>query len=334
MGAIMNFKTQPKVYVGTYKKYNEGSLNGAWLTLTDYNDYDAFCEACQELHKDEGDPEIMIQDCMDMPDGLSVMECISKNEFDDIIEACKEVSNEIPKFQIIDYSDRAIAVIGETKELKEELKKLGGSFNPRLSCGAGWIFSKKKRNDIEALLKCGIQQVSDTRESKDDGKLWKKYLAEFVSDKRDADYYNKHYIGAVKINDGYLLIGKPSIETKFCFADEGPEYEYYNELMRDESKLKAYFVADNLDAIDRKLEYLKNGTPMVIKNYKNSNEISYCRAGSDWPSSTDMPMTDEQRKDIIDAYQWSRDLFEKRLQSYLKRYGLSKLHIWTYWRDA
>lgn len=25
-----------KVYVSTYKKYNEGSLNGGWLNLSDY----------------------------------------------------------------------------------------------------------------------------------------------------------------------------------------------------------------------------------------------------------------------------------------------------------
>ena len=51
-----------KLYVGTYKKYNEGSLKGKWLDLDDYNDKDEFLEACQELHKDEKDPELMFQD--------------------------------------------------------------------------------------------------------------------------------------------------------------------------------------------------------------------------------------------------------------------------------
>lgn len=57
------------------------------------------------------------------------------------------------EYQIIDYSEKAIAVIGDTKAIKEQLKELGGRFNPRLSCGAGWIFSKKKENELKELLK-------------------------------------------------------------------------------------------------------------------------------------------------------------------------------------
>lgn len=54
--------------------------------------------------------------------------------------------------QVIDYSEKAIAVIGDTKPIKDKLKELGGRFNARLSCGAGWIFSKSKENDVKALL--------------------------------------------------------------------------------------------------------------------------------------------------------------------------------------
>lgn len=53
---------------------------------------------------------------------------------------------------IVDYSEKAIAVIGDTKPIKDKLKALGGSFNPRLSCGAGWIFPKKKLAEITAAL--------------------------------------------------------------------------------------------------------------------------------------------------------------------------------------
>lgn len=50
------------VYVGTYAKYNNGSIAGEWLNLTDYNNYDEFINACKELHDDEEDPEFMFQD--------------------------------------------------------------------------------------------------------------------------------------------------------------------------------------------------------------------------------------------------------------------------------
>ncbi len=56
------------------------------------------------------------------------------------------------KIQIIDYSEKAIAVIGETKPIKEKLKELGGRFNFNLSCGAGWIFPKTKLETIKTAL--------------------------------------------------------------------------------------------------------------------------------------------------------------------------------------
>ena len=54
--------------------------------------------------------------------------------------------------QIIDYSEKAIAVIGETRAIKETLKTLGGKFNRHLSCGAGWIFSKTKETTLREAL--------------------------------------------------------------------------------------------------------------------------------------------------------------------------------------
>ena len=54
--------------------------------------------------------------------------------------------------EIIDYSEKVVAVVGNTKPIKEELKSLGGRFNFRLSCGAGWIFPKSKQIELQNLL--------------------------------------------------------------------------------------------------------------------------------------------------------------------------------------
>jgi len=56
------------------------------------------------------------------------------------------------KIHIIQYSEKSIAVIGDTKPIKEKLKELGGSFNFRLSCGAGWIFPMSKLNALQTSL--------------------------------------------------------------------------------------------------------------------------------------------------------------------------------------
>ena len=60
-------------------------------------------------------------------------------------------------FLIVDYSQKALAIFGDTKPIKDQLKALGGRFNPKLthegSKQAGWIFSKSKENELKNLLK-------------------------------------------------------------------------------------------------------------------------------------------------------------------------------------
>ena len=59
----------------------------------------------------------------------------------------------IEPLKVIDYSDKSIAVIGDTAMYRERLKELGGRFNPVLRCGPGWIFSKKNREHVDAYVK-------------------------------------------------------------------------------------------------------------------------------------------------------------------------------------
>lgn len=54
--------------------------------------------------------------------------------------------------QIVDYSEKAFALIGDTKPIKDILKQLGGRFNLFLSCGAGWIFSKTQLDAVKTKL--------------------------------------------------------------------------------------------------------------------------------------------------------------------------------------
>ena len=63
------------------------------------------------------------------------------------------VEVEAGKINVIDYSEKAIAIIGDTKPVKDILKSLGGKFNFKLSCGPGWIFPKSKQAQIIEALK-------------------------------------------------------------------------------------------------------------------------------------------------------------------------------------
>lgn len=83
----------------------------------------------------------------------------------------KEVETKAGEINIVDYSEKAFAVIGDTKPLKDKLKELGGSFNPRLSCGAGWIFSKKKLAEVTAALSETEQTTEPTELKKEVAKM-------------------------------------------------------------------------------------------------------------------------------------------------------------------
>ena len=56
------------------------------------------------------------------------------------------------EIQLIDYSEKAIAIVGDTRAIKDTLKTLGGRFNAHLTCGAGWIFSKAKEATLREAL--------------------------------------------------------------------------------------------------------------------------------------------------------------------------------------
>lgn len=58
----------PALYVGTYAKYNSGSIRGEWVNLEDFaGDRDGFFDRCREIHADEDDPEFMFQDYQCFP---------------------------------------------------------------------------------------------------------------------------------------------------------------------------------------------------------------------------------------------------------------------------
>lgn len=71
-----------RLYVGTYAKYNNGSIAGKWLDLEDYGDKESFLKACAELHKDEADPEFMFQDFEGFPRSMYSESSVSEELFE------------------------------------------------------------------------------------------------------------------------------------------------------------------------------------------------------------------------------------------------------------
>lgn len=73
-----------------------------------------------------------------------------------------QTAEEIGAFKIVDYSEKAFAVVGDTREIKDTLKQHGGRFNPSLTVGgskcAGWIFSKKSIDAVRNALRAFYTQ--------------------------------------------------------------------------------------------------------------------------------------------------------------------------------
>ena len=90
---------EPSVYVGTYGKYNEGSLRGLWIDFSSFDDYDEFINFCQAFHANEPwGTELMEQDFDGSPrDFYNEVFLLRKRQVDNI--SCDDFDN------ILQYSE-------------------------------------------------------------------------------------------------------------------------------------------------------------------------------------------------------------------------------------
>jgi len=344
-----------KCYVGTYGKYNAGSIEGKWLDLNDYQTYQEFLNACKAVHKNEYYPEYMIQDWEHLPDGFSAMEWIGESDFYDIKAA--EQEEEKANLQIVDYSEKAIAVVGDTKTIKEQLKQLGGRFNPKLSCGAGWVFPKSKLAEVQKFVEVGEMYKAEPKDKKDE-QLWADYKALLVKAHGEsrANEYLKDTSNLMRSECGVIIaFEKEKINAgTFWFHDEGANYEYYKEVTKDEESKRKYFLRQNLDKYDdliKELQTRERDYADVVPTYFEIERCSLGKLGyangvhtsrlchvidsEQDPRTRHLihRMSESEIKQAIAILKEERAKFEKRLQAYLKRYGISKVSFNTYWAD-
>lgn len=343
----METNNHPEVYIGTYKKYNVGSLFGEWIDLTKFEKYEDFVAYCNRLHKDEAHPELMCQDNSNMPDGVDFPESFCKDDFDTVIWAHKLETGEItdeysedddePTLQVIDYSEKSFAITGDTKPHADAFKELGGKWNPKLSCGAGWIFPKRFRDEVDDYLASGKVTAPSEHGKAKAGATEAKYK-QWLTEAKEAGCDISGKVAAVKLSNGkFFLLKKEGLDNKFPFHDEGPNYEEYKRVTATNETKAEYFLAVNSE-------------PHNYTHYRHCLEHShgddseYClhidgnQASLDdrrWtPEYARMNVNDDDRKAINDLVDYGCTEITKRAKTYLKRYGVSKLRFWTYWADA
>lgn len=62
------------------------------------------------------------------------------------------------RYTLLQYSEKCVALFGDTKPIKDELRRIGGRYNPSLhpfgqeTNVPGWVFPNKYRDDVEQLI--------------------------------------------------------------------------------------------------------------------------------------------------------------------------------------
>lgn len=158
-------------------------------------------------------------------------------------------------------------------------------------------------------------------------------------DKSMVDYCMKECSQVVVLSNGeFTVLNKPAIDTKFCFG-----YGYYNNdyeeaaaMARHASTNESYFINENLKQITGHIEDLENYDIYFSNRYYNQPEgspyvtIRKIKKYDDANTDNMRKATPEEIEILKQAYNEELEKFKKRLNIYLKRYGLSKVRTWTY----
>lgn len=267
------------------------------------------------------------------------------------------------KITLIDYSEKAIAIPADyDTALLDEFRAIGGRYNKRLAFGSGWIFSKTKhRAAVVGLLDAYGIEFAEVALSDIEHKPTSASTSTSASGLPDYIKVDKSGIIVTLDDGGTLKVAGSSdkLETRFCFGysdfGQGRTYEEAKAAAKHAQTSEEYFITENLQKLRDRLNWL-NGEdssrvekfPWLIGNDANQWELTCDSVDPENPHAADYldpwkrnkykqglykPVSDTDRERLIAAYNHALQLREKRCRVYLKRYGLSKLYIWTYCSD-
>lgn len=183
----------------------------------------------------------------------------------------------------------------------------------------------------------------------DSKKLWQEYEANYIAKYGDTETNRKHltwlqktYLDSlIRLSNGKIVeIEKPKMQTDFCFGYDwvdpnGEEEDAADKMAEYAKKSQEYFIKKNLEQVDKLVAradipgykgYLwSSGTENI---YSVSFMDEYRRMTAFAGKGEEL--TEKDKTTYIDALQACKARFEKRLQTYLKRYGMSKVRTWSY----
>ena len=198
------------------------------------------------------------------------------------------------------------------------------------------------------------------------GKAW--------HDERMRDYCTNQVTSYAELPDGKIItIDKQSIKKHFCFGEHGYDFDNAVHMANYASESTEYFKRENMKYFTEWINDLEtsinNGHVDVSGNYVLViNPIHYTGQSADcrlacvsfyqlWAvidacggscNLETLPgrtitirgrenckvATKEEIQIILAAYKEAMETHEKRVNTYLKKYGMSNVRTWTYWADA
>ena len=179
--------------------------------------------------------------------------------------------------------------------------------------------------------------------------LYKEIITDYWKDDKMIDFCMKKAAYIVPLENGDITeIEKPSIETHFCFGygmngiSTEEDYQDAQSMMHHADTNEQYFIDENMKGINSYIENLKDKHIKVYKYVHYCGKCDIRLKGINFYRHFEIPesnlkdckeLTAGEREEMIKGYEIVKKQFEKRLHTYLKRYGLSKLHTWTYLVD-
>ncbi len=165
----------------------------------------------------------------------------------------------------------------------------------------------------------------------------------------------------VEYDNKLFAIEKPNIKTKFCYGfgfcgiSSEEEEEAASAMARRAESDVDYFKAENLRGLDETIKQLEDIAEEMGYNWAEGSHPRYmlattgkyygqdedCKLRGFSVYNTFDPLHDgavicydvEFVRALVAGYQEVKKAFEKRLNTYLKRYGLTKVESWSYLSD-
>lgn len=177
------------------------------------------------------------------------------------------------------------------------------------------------------------------------------------------DYCVNKVAYIVELPNGDIVpIDQQSIKTRFCFGESGYDYDDAANMAHHAMTSQDYFKEQNMGYFRSWIEDIQKTDRYMLcicKSYiDQQKDCKLCNVrierivdvleacgGSAYLEElkgkelnirgcAERVATDEEKELILNGFKEAAKAHEKKVDSYLKRYGLSKVYSWTYWREA